>query len=53
MAMGNEGKAERLGSLEFIIIPGFFRAAGSPGMPPDSAATVFRVICFDWAMGET
>jgi hypothetical protein len=39
--MGNEGKDERLGLLEFIIIPSFFRAAGPPGMPPDSAATVF------------
>ena len=51
--MGNEGKDERLGSLEFIIIPRFFRAAGPPGMPPDSAATVFRVIRFDGAMEET
>jgi len=51
--MGNEGKAERLGSLEFIIIPSLFRAACPPGMPPDSAATVFRVIGFDRAMEET
>ena len=34
--MGNEGKAERLGSLEFIIILSFFRAAGRFGDAPES-----------------
>ncbi len=39
--MGKEGKDGRFGSLEFIIIIGFFRASEPSGWSPELAQEVF------------
>ncbi len=51
--MGNEGKDERLGSLEFIITPRFFSGGRTFGDAPGFGRDGFPIICFDGAMEET